>query len=89
MTPIVDDSATELQQLALQKMSAVLGHDHARTLMQRTMRALALERIRTPQELMRFSEALQEHGGFVAAVGAMLGVAAVLRGASPSPATEH
>ena len=78
-----DCTTTELQQLALQKMTAVLGAEHATALMQRTLTRLGISRISTAQELMQFSESLTSEGGFVAAVGAMLGVAAVLRGAAP------
>jgi len=64
-------------------MRAVLGNEHATLLMQRTLTRLGIARISTAQELMQFSESLTAEGGFVAAVGAMLGVTAVLRGASP------
>lgn len=47
---------------------------------------LAMPHIETPYQLLQFADALRRQGGFIAAVGAMLGVAAVLRGAPPTSA---
>lgn len=79
-----DTGATELQRLAFAKMANVLGPERARTLLERQLEDLKLE-LRTPQDLMRLSEAMTQLGGIEGAVGAMLGVAAVLRGATSSP----
>ncbi len=76
------DAPCDLHNLALEKMSAVLGADRARQLQQRILDELHLE-LRSPQDLLRFSQALSSVGGFEGAVGAMLGVAAIMRGASP------
>lgn len=73
----------ELHAFALAKMSRVLGPDRARQLLARLLAQLELE-LRTPADLLRLSEAMTPLGGFEAAVGAMLGVAAVLRGAAPA-----
>ena len=75
----------ELHQLALDKMSAVLGPTRARHLMERILGRLGIE-LRTPRDLMRFAEELTALGGFEGAVGAMLGVVAVVRGATPRAA---
>lgn len=77
----MNDPNRELRDLALTKMSAVLGAERAQELLQTLLAELRIE-LRTPQELHRFSEALGRFGGFEAAVGAMLGVSAVIRGAS-------
>lgn len=71
-----------LHRLALDKMSSVLGPDRARRLMERLLAKLGLA-LDTPQELMRFADELTRMGGFEGAVGAMLGVQAVMRGALP------
>jgi len=78
----------ELHQLALDKMSAVLGPIRARHLMARILERLDLE-LRTPRDLMRFAEELTTLGGFEGAVGAMLGVVAVVRGATPRAAARQ
>ena len=74
------DSASDIQTLALKKMAAVLGPERAALLMGRILSERRIE-LRTPQDLLTFSEALSLQGGFEGAVGAMLGVAAVMRGA--------
>jgi hypothetical protein len=82
MTAPTVDSSSELHRLALEKMSAVLGRVRASELLHRILGELRIE-LRTPQDLLEFSEALAAMGGFEGAVGAMLGVTAVLRGATP------
>ena len=77
-------ASTELHQFTLAKMTRVLGPDRAGQVLARLLEELALE-LRTPQDLSRLAEAMTRLGGFEGAVGAMLGVAAVLRGAAPSP----
>ncbi len=78
-----DTSASELHGLAFTKMANVLGEERARILLERHLAELGIE-LRTPQDLLRLSESLTQMGGIEAAVGAMLGVAAVLRGAGKS-----
>ncbi len=76
------DSSSEMHRIALEKMAAVLGRVRASQLSSRILDELHME-LRTPQDLLEFSEALAAMGGFEGAVGAMLGVTAVLRGATP------
>lgn len=83
---MLDSASSELHQLALRKLTNVLGAEHARSLMTRTLGELAMPHIETPHHLLQFADALRGQGGFIAAVGAMLGVAAVLRGATPTSA---
>jgi hypothetical protein len=78
------DAPSDFDRLAFEKMAAVLGADRARQLLRSILQELGIE-LRTPQDLFRFSEALSRLGGFEGAVGAMLGVTAVMRGAGPSP----
>ncbi|MCA1664669.1 MAG: hypothetical protein LC659_10435 [Myxococcales bacterium] len=82
MTVSETDASNDLRRLALDKMSAVLGPVRARQLLESIVADLRIE-LRTPDDLFRFSDALSKMGGFEGAVGAMLGVAAVIRGASP------
>lgn len=83
MSPTQAEAPIDFHRLAFEKMAAVLGADRARQLLQRILEELGIE-LRTPQDLFRFSEALSRLGGFEGAVGAMLGVTAVMRGAGPS-----
>jgi len=75
-------AASEIHQLALAKMSTVLGQDRALKLMERLLRELGIA-LQTPQDLFLLSERMSRLGGFEGALGAMLGVAAILRGATP------
>ena len=77
------NEANELHRFALTKMSSILGPERARQLLDRLLDELGIELV-TPQELLLLSERMSQLGGFEAAVGAMLGVAAVLRGATPA-----
>ncbi len=83
--PDADVSTSEVHRFALGKMTKVLGPERARVLLERLSKELGTT-LDTPQDLLRFSDAMARMGGFEAAVGAMLGVAAVLRGASPAEA---
>lgn len=82
MAPERGDDAGDLHGFALAKMEKVLGPDRARQVLARTLEEHALA-LRTPEDLLTLSEVMTSYGGFEAAVGAMLGVAAVLRGATP------
>lgn len=73
----------DLQRFALAKMANVLGPERAHQMLARLLSELQME-LRTPQDLLRLSERMTTMGGFEGAVGAMLGVAAVLRGATRS-----
>lgn len=74
------DVSSEVQRIAFDKTTAVLGAERARQLLTRLMTQHEIE-LRTPQDLLRLSEVMIALGGFEGAVGAMLGVAAVIRGA--------
>lgn len=74
------DDANELERLAIEKMERVLGSDRARALFERLVTRPG-RRLATPNDLLHLSEAMTALGGMEGAVGAMLGVAAVLRGA--------
>ena len=63
----------------------VLGADKGRRVYADVLSEAKLAEVYTPDDLYVFSECLSRRGGFEAAVGAMLGVAAVLRGASGRP----
>jgi hypothetical protein len=73
---------SSLAQLALDKLTRVLGAAQAQRVYAQTLAAIQLSDIRTPDELYTFGDQLSKGGGFEAAVGRLLTVAAVIRGAS-------
>ncbi len=81
MAPQPSEAGSELHQFAFEKIAKVLGPDRARQIMARLLAELGIE-LQTPDDLLRLSRAMTALGGFEGAVGGMLGVAAVLRGAA-------
>jgi hypothetical protein len=73
---------SDFARFALEKLTRVFGAEQARRLFDQTLAEAQLTGIRTPEELYTFGDVLSKHGGFEAAAGRMLTVAAVLRGAS-------
>lgn len=73
------------EDLALEKLTRVLGPTHGRRVFTETLSIAALGGIHSADDLYLFGETLARRGGFEAAVGTMLGVAAVLRGAAGRP----
>lgn len=77
---VADAPASELREFAFEKMSRVLGRDRARQLLDELTAELGIA-VDTPEDLLALSERMTRLNGFERAVGAMLGVDAVLRGA--------
>lgn len=69
-------------QLAMEKLVRVLGESVAKRVYADTLREASLREIQTADDLYRFGDRLSMKGGFAAAVGALLTVAAVVRGAT-------
>lgn len=78
----VHEDASEFARIALEKMSAVLGAGRARSLLAEICERHRIA-MRTADDLFRFGTELSKMGGFEAAVGALLTVRAVMRGATP------
>jgi len=72
--------SSEFEQLAYEKLATVLGPYKARVLLEQICAELSLE-LHSAQDLFDFSQSLAKRRGFEGAVGAMLGVTAILRGA--------
>ena len=68
-------------QLALEKLSTIFGEAKANELIKLVLKEIHLTNIQTVDELFTFSQALEKYGPIEAAVGAMLGVKAILQGA--------
>ena len=77
-------AADKFHQLALTKMTRVLGAQRGHRLMQQILESLRIE-LQGPDELLRFAAELSKLGGFEGALGAMLSVQAVMNGASSAP----
>jgi hypothetical protein len=67
---------------ALETLTRVLGRERALRIYGDALAAAGLTDIRTADDLHAFGQHLSTCGGFEAAVGGMLSVAAVLRGAT-------
>lgn len=71
----------EFSNLALEKMERVLGGARATHLFSEILTEIGLEELSSADDLLLFSRALSGRGAFEGAVGAMLSVQAVMRGA--------
>lgn len=67
--------------VALTKLSNVIGKANAEEVYAETLQALALESLHSADDLLRFAQHVREREGFVGAVGALLSVHAVMHGA--------
>ncbi|MDB4943297.1 MAG: hypothetical protein JWP97_2831 [Labilithrix sp.] len=77
------DPPDSLAALARGKLVRVLGEAPGTLAYQEALRVAKLHGIETPEDLHRFAAVLAGRGGMMAAVGSVLSVAAVLRGAGP------
>lgn len=75
------NTVVPLETLAAEKMTRVLGTTRAQKLFAEIMEEIGLEKLSTPEELLKFAKALSLRPGFEGTVGNMLAVTAILRGA--------
>jgi hypothetical protein len=78
-TPQPEDRT--LQDLAVQRLCRIFGTEQGRRIFDQTLQVMGRAALQSADDLYAFSQVLVSRGGMEAAVGAMLGVAAVLRGA--------
>jgi hypothetical protein len=78
----VEQRQATLADFALEKLTRVLGGDRAQRIYLETLERSGLSDIRTAEDLDAFGQQLSTRSGFEAAVGEMLSVAAILRGAT-------
>lgn len=76
-------AAGELSRLALDKLTRVLGEAQGRRAYALALAEAQLADVRTPDDLHALGTQLSRRGGMEAAVGGLLMVAAVMRGATP------
>lgn len=70
-------------EVALEKLSNVVGSARAEEVFARTLRDLNLDQLRSADDLYSFAQQVRKLEGFVGAVGALLSVHAVIQGAGP------
>jgi hypothetical protein len=76
-------ATTEWDDLAENKLMRVLGASEGASLFQNTLRKLEVQRLLSANDVYRFAQVLKEGTPVVAAVGAMLALTAVMKGANP------
>ncbi|MEO7329870.1 MAG: hypothetical protein ABI193_14930 [Minicystis sp.] len=83
MTGAVDvqETLSVFSELALSKLTHVLGDERGRRVFHETLIRSGLTDLRTADDLFAFAQHLSRSTGFEAAVGGLLSVAALLRGA--------
>ena len=69
---------------ALQKLTNLMGADRGRRFFEQMLGQLGMAGIETPQDSLRFGEALIEQGGVLASIGRSVKIHAILRGAQAS-----
>ena len=72
---------TSFAELARAKLTRVLGPERGAKIYAEVLAELALDELRTADDLHAFGERLSSRRGFEAAVGSLLAVDAILRGA--------
>jgi hypothetical protein len=80
-------ATTEWDDLAENKLMRVLGASEGASLFQNTLRKLEVQRLLSANDVYRFAQVLKEGTPVVAAVGAMLALTAVMKGANPAQLT--
>lgn len=70
---------------ALQKLTNLMGAERGRRFFDQMLDELGMTALATPQDSLRFGEALMEHGGVLASIGRSVKIHAILHGANPKP----
>jgi hypothetical protein len=75
-------NATSWDKVARDKLCSVLGREQGEAVMAQVLKQIGLTSLATPDELHRFAQHVARLDGFIAAVGALLSLHAVMHGAS-------
>jgi hypothetical protein len=75
-------SSEDLHELALTKLTNVLGQERAEAILDDALVRVGLERVKSPDDLHRLGQEILAQGGFAGAVGSLLSLMAVMRGAT-------
>lgn len=73
--------APSFEMFVHEKLARIFGEKRARELVRVTLRDAQIPALKTAEDLLHFGRFLERRGGFEGAVGAMLTVHAVLKGA--------
>jgi hypothetical protein len=65
----------------MQRLTRILGPDAGRQVFARALAKLGIDELKTPDDLYAFAQVVAGFGPIEAAVGGLLGVDAVMRGA--------
>jgi hypothetical protein len=76
--------ATDWDDLARTKLARVLGVSEGEAVFTRTMSKLGKHRLRNADEVYQFAQILKQETAVIAAIGSMLALSAVIRGADPA-----
>ena len=78
------NAGTDWDDLARTKLARVLGPSEGEAVFARTMGKLGKHRLRTADEVYQFAQLLKQENPVIAAIGSMLALSAVIRGADPA-----
>lgn len=78
-----------LTDLALEKLTTVLGPERGRAVFDEAMAESRVTKIATAQDLLALADVIQRRGGVEGAVGSILGFQALLRGAGRPRGGNH
>ena len=81
-------SGNEWDELARTKLIRVLGASEGEIVFTRTLTKLGKYKLRTPSDVYLFAQILKHETSVIAAVGSMLALTAVIRGADPAKLDE-
>ena len=74
---------TDWDDLARTKLARVLGPSEGEVVFARTIGKLGKHRLRNADEVYQFAQLLKQETPVIAAIGSMLALSAVIRGADP------
>jgi hypothetical protein len=80
--PVARSGPEDLDALALGKLTKILGEGRGSRVFAEVLAATGLRTLSTPEELYTFAQHLTARAGMESAVGGVLSVAAVIRGAA-------
>jgi len=78
------NSSTDWDDLARTKLARVLGPSEGEVVFARTISKLGKHRLRNADEVYQFAQMLKQETPVIAAIGSMLALSAVIRGADPA-----
>jgi hypothetical protein len=81
-------AVTNWNEVALNKLTNVMGASAGQKLAQSVLREVGIERVSSAADLKRFADSLSRHGGFASAVGALLALHATMYGGAAEPGAD-